>query len=149
MIGGIGMPEISFETEKNIILRMRKKIPEMGGCMPGCHQCCGPVPFSRYEWERIEDKRPMQEGSIDCPYISENGCEIYEERPMLCRLFGPSELGEESETKRMACPNGEVNILNARSSKKAIRTIKRIGQEYADLTKETGVYGPLCDSEIF
>ena len=91
----------------------------------------------------------MQEGSIDCPYISEDGCEIYEERPMLCRLFGPGELGEGMETKHLSCPNGEVKISDTKNLKKAIRAIKRIGQEYAEITKETGVYGPLCDSEIF
>jgi Fe-S-cluster containining protein len=33
-----------------------------------------------------------------CPYLSDRGCEVYSERPLICRLFGT--------TPRLACPNG-------------------------------------------
>ncbi|MCF7487858.1 YkgJ family cysteine cluster protein [Vibrio sp. A2-1] len=34
----------------------------------------------------------------NCVHLGPNGCEVYEERPLICRLFGT--------TPRMACPNG-------------------------------------------
>ena len=55
-------------------------------CKPGCSACCGPVPFSCNEWERIPDRK-MAAG-IDCPYAGPRGCAIYEKRPFMCRLFG-------------------------------------------------------------
>lgn len=74
---------------------IRKKIPTFT-CKKGCHDCCGPVPFSKKEWKRVKDKRKAT--SINCPYIGEKGCDIYEERPMMCRLFGAIE--------DLRCPHG-------------------------------------------
>ena len=36
--------------------------------------------------------------ALSCPHLGENGCQVYEERPLICRLFGT--------TPRLACPNG-------------------------------------------
>lgn len=55
-------------------------------CIPGCHACCGPVPFSAEEWARLPVKRVGQ--GQTCPYVSEKGCEVYEYRPFMCRIFG-------------------------------------------------------------
>lgn len=35
---------------------------------------------------------------LTCPYLGEHGCEVYSERPLICRLFGT--------TPRLLCPNG-------------------------------------------
>jgi Fe-S-cluster containining protein len=35
----------------------------------------------------------------NCPYLGNNGCQIYAERPLICRLFGT--------TPRLTCPNGK------------------------------------------
>ena len=35
---------------------------------------------------------------LGCPYLGEQGCEVYDERPLICRLFGT--------TPRLPCPNG-------------------------------------------
>lgn len=35
---------------------------------------------------------------LSCPHLGENGCEVYAERPLICRLFGT--------TPQLACPNG-------------------------------------------
>jgi hypothetical protein len=35
---------------------------------------------------------------LNCPYLGKNGCEAYDERPLICRLFGT--------TPRLPCPNG-------------------------------------------
>jgi Fe-S-cluster containining protein len=79
------------------ILELRAKVPEFR-CLAGCHDCCGPVPWTGAEWSQIKDKR--QADSLDCPYIENGGCAIYQDRPFLCRLFGAVERG------RMKCPHG-------------------------------------------
>jgi hypothetical protein len=35
---------------------------------------------------------------FNCVHLGANGCEVYAERPLICRLFGT--------TPRMPCPNG-------------------------------------------
>jgi Fe-S-cluster containining protein len=64
---------------------LRKQIPAFKR-IPGCNACCGPVPFSKWEWAQIKDQRLAT--GITCPYASDKGCEIYEDRPILCRLMG-------------------------------------------------------------
>lgn len=36
---------------------------------------------------------------LSCPHLGDNGCQVYAERPLICRLFGT--------TPRLACPNGK------------------------------------------
>lgn len=55
-------------------------------CIPGCHECCGLIPFAPAEWDRVADKREAT--SSTCPYVCPEGCAIYEQRPFMCRLFG-------------------------------------------------------------
>lgn len=74
---------------------LRKQIPAFE-CKHGCNDCCGPVPFSRWEWEQLKDKKTAK--GLMCPYATESGCEIYEQRPIPCRLFGTVE--------GMRCPHG-------------------------------------------
>ena len=35
---------------------------------------------------------------LDCVHLGPGGCQVYNERPLICRLFGT--------TPRLACPNG-------------------------------------------
>jgi hypothetical protein len=35
---------------------------------------------------------------LRCPHLGAHGCQVYAERPLICRLFGT--------TPRLACPNG-------------------------------------------
>ena len=35
---------------------------------------------------------------LNCVHLGPNGCEVYHERPLICRLFGT--------TPRLPCPNG-------------------------------------------
>jgi hypothetical protein len=79
----------------------RKQIPSFE-CQPGCHDCCGPVTTSPEEMARLPLKSAAQHDAalaeLSCPYLGSNGCEVYAERPLICRLFGT--------TPRLACPNG-------------------------------------------
>lgn len=84
-----------------IIARLREEIPAFE-CVPGCHDCCGPVTTSSEEMSRLPVKTEAEHEAalthFDCVHLGPNGCEVYEERPLICRLFGT--------TPRMPCPNG-------------------------------------------
>lgn len=79
----------------------RERIPSFE-CKPGCHDCCGPVTTSTWEMASLPVKSDAQHAAaladLRCPHLGDNGCEVYAERPLICRLFGT--------TPRLACPNG-------------------------------------------
>jgi uncharacterized protein len=82
-------------------------------CKTGCDGCCGPVPFTDSEKASAQKVRPFEQWeafgkhwipasaltTMTCPF-SRNGCEVYETRPMVCRLFGAV------DNPRMKCPHG-------------------------------------------
>ncbi len=76
-------------------LELYDRIPAFK-CLEGCTACCGPVPFSKSEWARIEEIR--KQTNIHCPYIEDGGCSIHAVRPFMCRLFGAVE--------NLRCPKG-------------------------------------------
>ncbi|MFW6179744.1 MAG: YkgJ family cysteine cluster protein [Desulfohalobiaceae bacterium] len=78
--------------------RLYDRIPSFR-CMPGCTDCCGPVPFSRLEWQRVLDKR-TGDASLTCPYARGGQCEIYDQRPFICRLMGAT------SDPKLKCPRG-------------------------------------------
>ena len=79
----------------------RERIPSFE-CVSGCHDCCGPVTTSTEEIARLPVKTDAEhKAALDehnCPYLGKNGCQVYGERPLICRLFGT--------TPSLACPNG-------------------------------------------
>jgi hypothetical protein len=83
------------------IQNLREQIPSFG-CTPGCHDCCGPVTTSSEEMARLPVKSNQEHAvalaDLRCPHLGEQGCQVYAERPLICRLFGT--------TSRLACPNG-------------------------------------------
>ena len=80
----------------------RERIPSFE-CTPGCHDCCGPVTASSEEVARFPVKSNAEHeaalAELNCPYLGANGCQVYAERPLICRLFGT--------TPRLPCPNGK------------------------------------------
>lgn len=95
---------------------IKKQIPTFK-CKPSCTDCCGVIVMSRWEWDLIEDKRTAS--GLTCPYASEKGCEIYEQRPILCRLYGV--------VKKMQCPHGCSNkILSAKKEAEIIEKYNQI-----------------------
>jgi Fe-S-cluster containining protein len=80
----------------------RERIPSFE-CIPGCHDCCGPVTTSSEEMARLPVKSDAEHeaalANFSCPHLGEQGCQVYAERPLICRLFGT--------TPRLACPNGK------------------------------------------
>jgi Fe-S-cluster containining protein len=84
-----------------IVDLLRERIPSFE-CKPGCHDCCGPVTTSAAEMSRLPYKTNAQHDAAleewNCVHLGPKGCEVYEERPLICRLFGT--------TPRMPCPEG-------------------------------------------
>jgi hypothetical protein len=79
----------------------RERIPSFE-CLPGCHDCCGPVTTSSEEMARLPVKSEAEHEAAlaawSCPHLGDTGCQVYAERPLICRLFGTS--------PRLACPHG-------------------------------------------
>lgn len=93
-------------TKNSQIIRFyRKHIPAFE-CVPGCHDCCGPVTASSEEVARLPIKTEAEHkvalAQYSCPYLGKNGCEVYGDRPLICRLFGT--------TPSLPCPNGKRPI---------------------------------------
>ncbi|MGE5472361.1 MAG: YkgJ family cysteine cluster protein [Bacteroidota bacterium] len=81
---------------------LRRQIPGFE-CEPGCHDCCGPVTASSEEMARLPVKSAEAHAAalaeLSCPHLGERGCQVYDERPLICRLFGT--------TPRLVCPRGK------------------------------------------
>ncbi len=79
----------------------RERIPRFE-CEPGCHDCCGPVTTLSEEMARLPVKSEAEHeaalAALSCPHLGASGCQVYAERPLICRLFGT--------TPRLACPRG-------------------------------------------
>jgi Fe-S-cluster containining protein len=84
-------------------------------CKDSCSDCCGPVATTRLEQMRAPKlathldrlqahlasnviNNVIGNGCLDCPYSTPLGCEVYADRPFLCRLFGT--------VPELACPHG-------------------------------------------
>lgn len=90
-----------MNNNREIIASLRERIPTFE-CTPGCHDCCGPVTTSSEEMSRLPVKSDAEHeaalNEFDCVHLGPKGCTVYEERPLICRLFGT--------TPNMPCPNG-------------------------------------------
>ncbi|RQW25486.1 YkgJ family cysteine cluster protein [Rhodobacteraceae bacterium CH30] len=79
----------------------RSQIPAFA-CVPGCHDCCGPVTTSSEEMARLPRKSTAEHetalAALSCPHLGDKGCQVYSERPLICRLFGT--------TASLPCPHG-------------------------------------------
>ncbi len=93
---------------------LRLRIPQFT-CIVGCHDCCGPVTASSEELARLPVKSEAAHAAAlaewSCPHLGVHGCEVYAERPLICRLFGTS--------PSLRCPNGArpVYMIDARTER--------------------------------
>jgi hypothetical protein len=78
------------------------RIPAMV-CKEGCTDCCGPVVFNREELSRLnsKDRGKCNTVSGDCPHSLNGGCDVYENRPFVCRIFGTAK-----DVPGLECPHG-------------------------------------------
>ena len=78
-------------------------------CKPGCSECCGVVPVSGIEAESLPPI--VEKKGKDCQFISPFGCTVYENRPLMCRLFGAV------NHRALTCPYGAGPELKLEDSK--------------------------------
>ena len=82
---------------------LRLQIPSFA-CVPGCHDCCGPVTASSEELARLPVKSDADHDAAlaeyNCVHLGPQGCEVYDQRPLICRLFGT--------TAKLPCPQGRA-----------------------------------------
>ena len=114
-------------TENNRKLEaLRQRIPSFT-CIVGCHDCCGPVTASAEEVGRLPTKTEAEHeaalAEFNCVYLGTHGCEVYAERPLICRLFGT--------TPRLLCPNGKrpVYMIDTRTEEEIhefLRTTRQV-----------------------
>jgi len=71
------------------IQRLYLKIPA-SRCKDGCFECCtNIVQFAKEEAERAGEYK--YDGV--CPFLDENKkCGVYQNRPLVCRIYGASEI---------------------------------------------------------
>lgn len=77
-------------------------------CKGLCSSVCGPVMLSALEAKRVYKAGGVHLGQKfmradssqeqKCPALKEHLCSVYEQRPMICRLWGA--------TERLKCPHG-------------------------------------------
>jgi hypothetical protein len=95
--------QVPAPDHRQVIRFFRKRIPSFI-CEPGCHDCCGPVTASSEEVSRLPQKTEEAHvealANYNCVYLGVNGCQVYDERPLICRLFGT--------TPRLLCPKGKA-----------------------------------------
>ena len=101
-----------MDSNSRKIDELRARIPGFT-CIVGCHDCCGPVTASSEEMARLPVKTDAEHDAalseLSCPHLGVHGCEVYGERPLICRLFGT--------TPRLLCPNGRrpVYMIDSRT----------------------------------
>ena len=86
-----------------------KRLPKMA--CERCGACCRLVICTADEYERVNSyaaKRgiePIRQGAT-CPWFKPGqGCQVYEARPWVCRLYG--------HVQRMPCPNGHDKRISS------------------------------------
>jgi len=98
--------------------KLYKNIPQFE-CVPGCFDCCGPVPLCKEEAEKLgipnENSTPFSKFDLTCSYATSTGCKVYENRPFLCRLFGVVEGMKCPKTKptKMLSKKEEEKIMSS------------------------------------
>lgn len=111
--------ELSEAEEKRKLKKIYRRIEAIGPmqCIEGCHDCCGPVYFSRLELKRaplltknieaLTELLVMNTGiewnfnCATCAYVQADGkCGIYKDRPFVCRIFAMT------EEPMLKCPHG-------------------------------------------
>lgn len=88
---------------KDKLQKIYDELPDID-CKGHCHTSCGPIAYGPSEERNIEDEHgqkglPSPEFELTCNQLdSDKRCSIYNERPLLCRLYGL--------TKKLRCDYG-------------------------------------------
>jgi uncharacterized protein len=103
---------------KNRLRNLYKQIPEFK-CVPGCYACCGPVPLCDEEAKtlNITDGFTPIAHDLICKFATVSGCKVYNDRPLLCRLFGVVE--------KMQCPKVKASKMLTEKEENKIMKVYR------------------------
>lgn len=101
----------------NRLDRAYAMVPHLS-CKGLCAESCGPVPASVAERTRILKRHAayldFHQKTLTCNLLKDGKCSVYEDRPLLCRLWGAVE--------KMPCVFGCVpdgGVMNKRDELKA------------------------------
>ena len=80
-------------------------------CEPGCTDCCSRHTWTWAEWKQLPDdmRRNVSHIEARCPYATAKGCECYDNRPSICRMYGLADgIGKYGPFKNVTlkCPKG-------------------------------------------
>lgn len=116
---------------------MNKKLKQIYQQVPNieckglCHTTCGVIPLSNIENKSISNQigydfnanqlSHVQNGSLTCPLLKEDKCSIYNNRPLVCRLYGVVE--------KMKCIYGckPVKYLDEKKARRLIKKLESLG----------------------
>jgi hypothetical protein len=97
-----------------------KQIPRFE-CVEGCTDCCGTVPWSGWELKQAGlDAPPPARADKTCAFAEGGSCQIYQNRPLMCRLFGTVE--------DLRCPHGRgpLKLLSVAEGQAIVRRYIRL-----------------------
>jgi hypothetical protein len=103
--------------------RLYKKIPRFE-CIEGCTDCCGPVPWTEWELKQAGlEAPPPERADKTCQFADGGSCQIYQHRPLMCRLFGTVE--------DLRCPHGRgpLKVLSVEDGHTIVSRYKRMTRE--------------------
>lgn len=98
------------------------------GCRGLCVEACGPVGMSNEE-EAILERRGVEVGfdreTLTCDQLKFGRCSIYEDRPLVCRLWGA--------VPEMRCPFGCEPTLTTQQGRSLMQTMLNLApSEYKE-----------------
>ena len=118
---------------KNKMENIYNQIPEFD--CKHCHKCCGPIIWFKTEDILIKDYMKkhnienvkwttdeFQKNEMKCPFLKNDRCEIYQVRPIVCRLQG--------NIPDLPCIFNKNGYLSEESIKKIKKDISDINKEF-------------------
>ena len=120
------------ETRRNekALQKIYDRIPDCH-CKGLCQGACGPVPFSAIERAKVEHLAEWEEwkglGSVPksdgltCAFLKDNKCSIYENRPLICRLYG-------SVKETLQCDHGCRPTMTETQARNLIKDSEKVGK---------------------
>lgn len=122
----------------NRLIAIYNKVPRIQ-CQGLCVECCGPLQMQKLEYERLG--KPVWRDSLTCPVLVDGRCSNYENRPLVCRLFGVD--------VAMPCPWGCVIEGGPIDGTGLLREMTAVSPEVFPTNEEVGelLYRAVCAEE--
>lgn len=107
-------------NEKKFLDGLYKQIPQFK-CIEGCTDCCGPVFTTKTEAIRLGievGELSNVAGTEKCRFAGDNGCTRHDDRPLMCRLYGASNM------EHLVCPKGRGPLKRLKDNE-TVQLIKK------------------------